>query len=100
MKRILFLLIVSLFVANCWQPSDKKENNEATQANDIKENPKEDFGEEEMPKQSNDTIITPKDVQVNEDGTHVSRHQILLSLYRQLWLGRAFAEYGGVVLDT
>ena len=69
MKRILFLLIVSLFVANCWQPSDKKENNEATQANDIKENPKEDFGEEEMSKQSNDTIITPKDVEVNEDGT-------------------------------
>ena len=69
MKRILYLLIVSLLVANCWQPSDKKENNEATQANDIKENSKEDFGEEEMLKQSNDTIITPKDVQVDEDGT-------------------------------
>ena len=55
MKRILYLLIVSLLVANCWQSSDKKENNEVTQANDIKENPKEDFGEEEMPKQSNDT---------------------------------------------
>ncbi len=78
MKRVLYLLIVSLLVANCWQPSDKKENNEATQANDIKENPKEDFDEEEMPKQSNDTIITPKDVQVNEDGTIFYDHHQLI----------------------
>ena len=78
MKRILFLLIVSLFVANCWQPSDKKENNEATQANDIKENPKEDFSEEEVFEQSNDTIITPKDVQVNEDGTIFYDHHRLI----------------------
>jgi len=61
MKRILYLLIVSLLVANCWQSSDKKENNEVSQANDIKENPKEDFSEEEVFEQSNDTIITPKD---------------------------------------
>ena len=78
MKRVLYLLIVSLLVANCWQPSDKKKNNEVTQANDIKENPKEDFGEEEMSKQSNDTIITPKDVQVNEDGTIFYDHHRLI----------------------
>ena len=78
MKRILYLLIVSLLVANCWQPSDKKENNEVSQANDVKENPKEDFGEEEMPKQSNDTIITPKDVKVNEDGTIFYDHHRLI----------------------
>ena len=49
-----------------------------TQANDIKENPKEDFGEEEMLKQSNDTIITPKDVQVNENGTIFYDHHRLI----------------------
>ena len=65
-------------MANCWQPSDKKENNEVSQANDIKENPKEDFGEEEMLKQSNDTIITPKDVQVDEDGTIFYDHHRLI----------------------
>ena len=53
-------------MTNCWQSSDKKESNEVTQANNIKENPKEDFSEEEVFEQSNDTIITPKDVQVNE----------------------------------
>ncbi|WP_455000995.1 hypothetical protein [Capnocytophaga leadbetteri] len=78
MKRILYLLIVSLLVANCWQPSDKKESNEVTQANDIKENPKEDFSEEEVFEQSNDTIITPKDVQVNENGTIFYDHHRLI----------------------
>ena len=78
MKRILYLLIVSLLVANCWQSSDKKEGNEVTQANDIKENPKEDFSEEEVFEQSNDTIITPKDVQVNEDGTIFYDHHRLI----------------------
>ena len=78
MKRILYLLIVSLLVANCWQSSDKKENNEVSQANDIKENPKEDFSEEEVFEQSNDTIITPKDVQVNEDGTIFYDHHQLI----------------------
>ena len=78
MKRILYLLIVSLLVANCWQSSDKKEGNEVTQANDIKENPKEDFSEEEVFEQSNDTIITLKDVQVNEDGTIFYDHHRLI----------------------
>jgi len=69
MKRILYLLIVSLLVANCWQSSDKKEGNEVTQTND---NVKPEQTPDALHISTNETHAQPEKDEVKQKETQTT----------------------------